>query len=216
MPKQVVVIDPGHGGNVEVGGSSWNNARSFSGVMEKSMTLQMALLVREALQQLSTQDLELDIVMTRVSDRNLGLPERAGYAKRRRAARFLSIHFNGFNGKTRGVETIIRPAADQNVNVDEDRAFAIRIQQAVVAAIQRHDANTKDRGIKEQKLGVLSDNYLGNTPRYHPCRACLVEIEFIDVEAVDKLLNLDTNAPNVRKDIATSIATAIVDDLKGG
>ena len=34
-----IVIDPGHGGDVKVGGSSPNNARGPSGVLEKALTL---------------------------------------------------------------------------------------------------------------------------------------------------------------------------------
>ena len=40
MINATVVIDPGHGGTVEVNGSSWNNAISASGVLEKVITLQ--------------------------------------------------------------------------------------------------------------------------------------------------------------------------------
>ena len=47
--RGTIVIDPGHGGNAEIGGSSHNNARSPSGVLEKNLTLRMAFLVREPL-----------------------------------------------------------------------------------------------------------------------------------------------------------------------
>jgi N-acetylmuramoyl-L-alanine amidase len=212
MPKPPVVIDPGHGGTFEVGGSSWNNAISFSGVMEKAMTLQIALLVRDALAAIPRAG--INVVLTRQTDVNLGLPNRAAIAKSTRALRFLSIHFNGFNKRARGVETLIRSVADGNVNFDEDRAFAARVQRAVFTCLQGFDAATKDRGIKTQKLGVLSDASLGNTPASHPCRACLLEIEFIDVEAVDMLLNTAPSAPAVRAAIAQAIARAIVQDLE--
>jgi N-acetylmuramoyl-L-alanine amidase len=212
MPKPTVVIDPGHGGTFEVGGSSWNNAISFSGVMEKAMTLQIALLVRDALAAIPQAG--INVVLTRQTDVNLGLPNRAAIAKKTRALRFLSIHFNGFNKRARGVETLIRSVADGNMNFDEDRAFAARVQRAVFTCIRGFDAATKDRGIKTQKLGVLSDASLGNTPASHPCRACLLEIEFIDVEAVDMLLNTAPSAPAVRAAIAKAIAQAIVQDLE--
>ena len=48
MLEATLVIDPGHGGTTEAGGSSANNAISFSGVLEKSMTLQFGQLVRRA------------------------------------------------------------------------------------------------------------------------------------------------------------------------
>lgn len=199
-----------------MGGSSWNNAISFSGVMEKSVTLQMGLLVREALLALNGSDTDIKVVMTRQTDVNLGLPDRANIAKNNHAQRFLSIHFNGFDKTARGVETLIRPKADGNVNYDDDKAFAKRIQKAVLETIRTFDTDVKDRGIKDQKLGVLSDVYLGNTAANHPCRACLVEIEFIDVEKVDSLVNTSPNAPAVRLGLANAIAVAIVDDLKNG
>ncbi len=50
MATGIVVIDPGHGGTGgTLGGSDPNHAVSPSGVLEKTMTLQMGLLVRDAL-----------------------------------------------------------------------------------------------------------------------------------------------------------------------
>jgi len=216
MLKATVVIDPGHGGAVDVGGSSRNNAISFSGVLEKSMTLQLGLLVRDALLALNGADTDIKVVMTRQTDVNLGLSDRAKVAKENHAQRFLSIHFNGFDKTARGVETLIRPEADGNVNHADDKTFATRIQKAVLETIKTFDADVKDRGVKDQKLGVLSDVSLGNTAASHPCRGCLVEIEFIDVEKVDKLLNTSPTAPAVRLAIAKAIARAILDDLKNG
>jgi N-acetylmuramoyl-L-alanine amidase len=211
-----IVIDPGHGGSTTIGGSSSNNATSASGVLEKTMTLQLALLVRDALNALSTPGLPLTTVLTRQTDVNLGLAERAGVAANAKAARFLSIHCNGFDRVTRGVETLVRPAADGNLNHAADHAFATRIQQAVFQTIREFDPATKDRGVKDQKLGVLRDADLGNTPQNAPCRACLLELEFIDVPAVDALLNTGPDAARARGAIARAIAAAIVADLKAG
>ena len=62
-------------------------------------------------------------------------------------------------------------------------------------------------------LGVLDDTALGNTSANHPCRACLIEVEFIDVPAVDALLNTGPNADQVRREIAAAIKNGILDDL---
>ena len=43
-----------------------------------------------------------------------------------------------------------------------------------------------------------------------------MEIEFIDVEAVDKLLVTNPNAHEVRAAIASAMAQAIVDDIRAG
>lgn len=63
------------------------------------------------------------------------------------------------------------------------------------------------------KLGVLADTHLGNTAANHPCRACLLEIEFIDVPLVDQLLNTGPNARAVRQEIAAAIKDVIVAEL---
>ena len=110
------------------------------------------------------------------------------------------------------METYI-PRAQDNVNLNDDRRFAINIQNAVFNAIRSADSGTHDRGVKEEKFGVLNDVALGNTAGGH-CRACLVEVEFLDVPAVDVLLNTGPNATAVRGQIAKAIANAIVNDLE--
>jgi N-acetylmuramoyl-L-alanine amidase len=209
MAKGTVVIDPGHGGSVEIGDSSANNAVSASGVLEKNITLRFAFLVREALQELATiGGHTLQIHLTREIDKNLGLCDRAKVAKTKSADIFLSIHCNGFNKIARGTETLIRPAVS-NPKHSADKALAQRVQKAAFNAIKAHDANAKNRGVKDQRLGVLNRGCLGAKPR-----GCLVELEFIDVPAVDVLLNVGPNSPQVRSDMAKAIAGAIIDDIK--
>lgn len=208
MAKGTVVIDPGHGGNIDVGGSSKNNAVSASGVLEKNITLRMAFLVRDALQELAQLGgHNVKIILTRDSDKNLGLSDRAKVAKTNNADIFLSIHCNGFNGTTRGTETLISPQS-ANANHAAEKALAERVQRATLSAIKAHDAGAKNRGVKEQSLGVLRDSALGTK-----ARGCLVELEFIDVPKVDQLLNIGPDSPQVRADIAKAIAGALLEDL---
>jgi len=212
MASGTIVIDPGHGGNVEVGGSSANNATSPSGVLEKNMTLRMGMLVRDALTALATDgNHSIKVILTRDMDKNLGLADRAAVGAGNGADIFLSIHFNASEQhNARGVETLVSPK-EKNSNHSADVALAQRIQTAVFNAIKAHDSNTKDRKVKDQPLTVLNEKHLGKATR-----GCLVEIEFIDVTAVDQLLNLNANAPEVRKDIAAAIARALLEDLKAG
>ena len=153
----------------------------------------------------------LNVILTRTTDTNLGLGARAHVARNNHADRFLSIHLNAFNGVSRGVETYVRRATD-NVNLEEDRRFARRIQNAVFDVIEGFDSGSKDRGVKEERFGVLNDVALGNT-NGGKCRACLLEVEFLDVPAVDRLLNTGPNAGAVRQSIAQAIAKAIVKDV---
>jgi N-acetylmuramoyl-L-alanine amidase len=210
-----VVIDPGHGGTgPKIGGSDANHAVSPTGVLEKNMTLQLGLLVRDALKTAALAGgHNIKIVMTRDTDKNLTLAARAGVAKANSADRFLSLHFNGFNNVTRGTETYVRHAAD-NVNLAADKKFAQRIQNAALGALKKHDSGAKDRGVKEEGFGVLSDGSLGNTGGNKKCRACMLELEFIDVRAVDQLLNVNPAAAAVRADVAQALVGAIIEDLK--
>lgn len=209
-----VVIDPGHGGTgPRLGGSDANHAVSPSGAKEKNMTLQLALLVKNALQTAAQNGGHtINIVMTRDTDRNLSLAARANVARSHHADRLLSIHFNGFDRHARGTETLIRGVADGNVNHADDKKFATRIQNAAFGVLRSHDPGATDRGVKDQKLGVLNDVELGNTAGGH-CRACMIEVEFIDVAAVDSLLNTGPNAATVRGELAQGIANAILADL---
>ena len=208
MATGTVVIDPGHGGSVEIGDSSANNAVSASGVLEKNITLRMAFLVRDALRELAALGGHtLQIHLTREIDKNLGLCDRAKVAKTKSANIFLSIHCNGFNKIARGTETLIRPAAS-NPKHAADKGLAQRIQKAAFNALKSHDVKAKNRGVKDQKLGVLNRGCLGAKPR-----GCMIELEFIDVPDVDVLLNVGANSPQVRSDVAKAIAGAIIDDL---
>jgi N-acetylmuramoyl-L-alanine amidase len=208
MAKGIVVIDPGHGGTIEVGGSSKNNATSPSGVLEKNMTLRFAFLVRDHLSEgARVGGHDVKIFLTRDEDVNLGLGERAAVAKTKKANVFLSIHFNGFDGTTRGTETLIHPKPG-NSNHAADKGLAQRIQKAAFNALKAHDPKAKNRGVKDQKLGVLKENNLGTK-----ARGCMIELEFIDVPAVDKLLNIGPNSPQVRSDVCKAIAAAILEDL---
>ena len=85
----------------------------------------------------------------------------------------------------------------------------------MLTAIRQHDANARDRGVKNnRRLGVLNDISLGNTRSEHNTRACLAEVEFIDNPDVDQLLNTGANAAVARDDIASSIAEALIEDLR--
>lgn len=212
----VVVIDPGHGGRVKTGGSSPNNASTPSGEREKDWTLDIARRTRVALLARAVAvGRAVEVVLTRDSDINKGLAARANVARSRKARLFLSIHFNGFDGKVRGVETLVHAV---NVNADEDRAFAQTIQDNLLGAMRRIDPSTKtikryDRKVKKQKLGVLGDVALGNTARAHPCRACLVEIEFMDVPAVETLFRIkgrSSGPAENRQQVADALAEALL------
>lgn len=212
----IIVIDPGHGGDRNETSSTANNATSHtSRILEKELTLDFGLRTRTALRALRVDDnANLRIHMTRTTDVNVAGARRANAGRDNGADILLSIHFNGANGVARGTETLIRPRAS-NVNFAVDTALAQRVNDAAYNAILAHDTGARNRGVKsEQNLAVLSDPSLGNTAAYHPLRAALLEVEFIDNQAVDELLSINEGHEQVRQDICDAVASALLQDLR--
>lgn len=90
-----VVIDPGHGGKDP-------GAIGSSGVMEKSITLQIA----KKLSKLLAQNPEVAVRLTREDDRFIPLDKRTEIANQVKGELFLSIHTNAaWDSRARGVET---------------------------------------------------------------------------------------------------------------
>jgi N-acetylmuramoyl-L-alanine amidase len=190
-----IVLDPGHGGTAIVGGSSPNNARGPSGLLEKTVTLQVALRAETILASAGHH-----VVLTRRSDVNVGLRDRAAAAKSIAAPVFVSIHLNGFNNSTQGTETIC-----DNDHLASSADLCRAVQKHLVAATGHRDRNASHpQGVKRQSLGVLKRGI------HHARTACcLAEISFMDVAAEEARLK---TAAYLDK-IASSLAAGIEDYL---
>lgn len=168
-PARVVMLDPGHGG-------ADGGAQSASGLLEKTVALDIARMVRERLTASGLQ-----VHMTRYRDETLGLDARCRAAARRKADLFVSIHLNAAsNGGASGFETFVLPSVGQ-------RSTAAREGDAMRYPGNRHDAQNMllgyfvhfgvqsrvegvDRGLKRARFLVL---------RNAPCPAALVECGFL-------------------------------------
>jgi N-acetylmuramoyl-L-alanine amidase len=105
-PRPIVVLDPGHGG-IDFGTVAAN------GVMEKSIVLDFALLLREQLEKSG----KYRVVMTRTDDSFIPLGDRVRMARYRQAALFISIHADALRkgeGEAQGatVYTVSETASD--------------------------------------------------------------------------------------------------------
>jgi N-acetylmuramoyl-L-alanine amidase len=60
---------------------------------------------------------------------------------------------------------------------------------------------------------VLRDDLLGNTAAGGASLACLLEVEFLDVPAVDALFNTGPNAAAVRTRVAAAIAQSLLEAI---
>jgi len=194
-PVGTVVLDPGHGGRD-------GGAVGLRGLLEKDLTLEVARAVRSRLAVAGVK-----VELTRDDDRLVELDERVQIAARRRAAVFVSIHFNAATESgSRGVETYI-PAAGG----ERGRSGPVPGRDASLAAadaalgffLQRHvvrTAATQDRGLRRARFLVLRDA---------PCPAALVECGFL-TDPVDAGLIAE---PAHRSRIAEGIARGILDYL---
>src|SRR5215472_5908732 len=172
----VVVIDPGHGGNAKIGASSDNNA-FFGKLLEKTLTLDIAQRVEHLVSKFA------HVLMTRNSDVNLSLADRARVAHDNNADVFLSIHLNGFSDpKVDGTEVWVATNASSR-----STKFAAELLDRLV-----HVTGVKNRGVQKKNLGVLlPSRHVANTA------ACLTEAVFLtnpdeakrlqDTDVLDKI-----------------------------
>jgi len=154
-----LVIDPGHGGTLPVGGSSPNRATGPNGLLEKDVTLDIA----QRLQRLLTGS--GDVVLTRGSDVNLALAARARTAREHNASLFLSLHLNGSEiAASEGCAAWIARQASP-----ASRALAESLASAIATA-----TGTPNLGVRQRDLGVLLPSRLAPETA-----ACLLEIDYL-------------------------------------
>jgi N-acetylmuramoyl-L-alanine amidase len=111
---KTVVIDPGHGG-LETG------AKGKFGTLEKDVTLGIS----QKLKAIIERSLTFRVVLTRDSDVDKSLEERAAIANNNRAYLFISIHANSsFRKNARGPETFFL-----NLNATDEEARRLAYQE---------------------------------------------------------------------------------------
>ena len=190
-----IVLDPGHGGTSNIGGSSWNNAVGPAGTLEKNVTLDVAVRARDQLQARGH-----NVTLTRDTDANLGLADRANVARQLQAPVFVSIHFNGFPTPVQGTETFCH-TTHRPISADLCRA----VQRHVVQATGHNDRNQgHPGGVKRASFGVLRQS------RHHHQTACvLLEVSFMDMADEEQRLQ----QASYKNSIASAIADGIEDYL---
>jgi N-acetylmuramoyl-L-alanine amidase len=209
-----IVIDAGHGG-ASVG------TRTPQGVLEKNLTLDIAIRLRRLLER------QLQVVMTRDGDRDVSLEQRGALANQSGADIFVSIHLNWIqNRRSRGVETyylgptddpyLTRLAASENlesgysladmrhlldriyagVRQDKSRKLAEVVQGALFQSLGRLSPEVADRGVKAAPFIVLLSTEMP---------AILAEVSSMSNEEEARLLT----KPLYRQYIAEALAKGI-------
>ncbi len=146
-----VCIDAGHGGR-DPGAVGTDPFR----LAEKKVTLEISRALEQELEERGHR-----VVMTRRTDRTLGLQPRARFANRLRADLFVSVHANAAASATaEGMEVYHFPESR------EGRAVARAVLESLVTAFPDH----RNRGVKEANFTVLRETTMP---------AILIETEFI-------------------------------------
>lgn len=174
LTVRTVILDPGHGGQNQ-------GTMAPEGLVEKEVTLDIAMRVRRLLEQRS-----YEVLMTRDTDLSLSLRDRAQYANQQHGDIFVSIHVNWIeNRELRGVETfylgptddpyLAELAARENqqsgysladfrqilqqvyagVRQEESRRLAEAVQNALFRSLHEVNSGVRDRGVKSAPFGVL-------------------------------------------------------------
>ena len=158
--KKKIFIDPGHGGDT-IGAS-------YKGRKEQDDCLRLSLAVKNIL---LTQD-DVEVMLSRETDIDIDLVERARIANRWGANYFCSIHRNAFEpNKAKGVEAWIYTGCAVG---GATYLMAERLVNDLVASV-----DFADRGVK---LGAPDyKDYAVN--RYTKMSSCLLEVGFIDNES---------------------------------
>lgn len=197
-----IVIDPGHGGSATIpGDSTWNNAVGPGGTLEKTLTLDIGRQVHAILQAAGHT-----VKLTRSTDVNLRLRDRAAVARAISADAFVSIHFNGSTGhNAQGTETLVHTSFSP-----KSARLSLAVQDAVLPVTGLTDRNSTFNPatrIKPQALGVLK-------PASHAASTagCLVEVSFLDRAAEEDRLR----DAAYRAAIARAIADGIDNYLGAG
>ncbi|MCS7030793.1 MAG: N-acetylmuramoyl-L-alanine amidase [Gloeomargarita sp. SKYG116] len=148
--RQVVVIDPGHGGPDP-------GAIGIGGLREKDLVLDISRQVAALLEQQGIQ-----VVMTRTADVDLGLEPRVALARQVNATLFVSIHANAINlsrPDVNGIETYyFHPGSYE---------LAVELHRAMIRA-----SGLADRGVRQARFYVIR-----NTPPTMP--SVLLEVGFV-------------------------------------
>ena len=173
-----IIIDPGHGGD--------RPGACYEDIMEKDIDLAISLKLVTILQNCGYQ-----VIMTRSTDVEVGLYERADLANAAGADVFVSIHANAAENRPdyQGIYTYYHPSSNRGA----------RLAQAIQTPLCQI-TGAVDRGIKDADFVVLRETEM--------C-AVLVETGFMTNH--EELMNL--NEDSYQQLVAQGIARGIIDYL---
>lgn len=154
--KNVVVIDPGHGGS--------DPGADYNGIYEKDNCLKISLLVKEKLEAEGIQ-----VIMTRTTDETVSKERRTEIANATEACVFVSIHRNKYADdlNARGIEAWIEKSGPKD---------ALELSNCILGKLNSM-FNNNNRGIYTGSTGEPNVNYYVNG--HTKMTSTLIELGFI-------------------------------------
>lgn len=178
IKNKVVVIDAGHGG--------LDTGALRGSVLEKDITLDIALKVREILQERGMKK----VVMTRTGDTTLSLAERVDIANSKKANIYVSIHVNAsVKSEIKGIET--------HYYTEKGYDVAQVIHKELMDTV-----NAEDRGLFKSKFYVIN---------HTEAPAVLLELGFISNEQERNSLTSKKRQTNSAQAIADGIINYLME-----
>jgi N-acetylmuramoyl-L-alanine amidase len=200
-PADIIVIDPGHGGDD-------TGVRGRGGLVEKQLTLDIAQRLKAQLEGRPG----LRVLLTRGDDIALGSDARVSLANNNRGTLFLSLHANAaFSASLAGAEIYTSAAADPLAGTEEGQPIAL---------LPWNEVQTRHAAASARLAGLLHDE-LGRAVPMSPRQvraaamrplvgvnmpAVVIELLYLTNPEQEKLAADDTFKDAIAQKLADAIA----------
>ncbi len=177
----LVVIDAGHGGKDP-------GAKAVDGTYEKNYNIDVARRLDRKLKEIG-----FNTIMTREEDLYTTLQERADAANWNYADFFVSIHFNAYMNKAKGIETLYYPNTPTEAYSINNKDIASIFQEEILKALKRPSRGV----IPRPDLFVLNKTKMP---------AMLMELGFLTNKEELSFIKKES----YREDAANALATSLL------
>lgn len=198
--KYTVIVDAGHGGH-DLG------ATTTDGTNEKNLTLAIAQKIKSL-----NNNPNINIILTRESDKFVDLVERANFANASNANLFLSIHIdNSKSPKSTGASCFV--PSKNYLYINKSNVFAKNILMATNGLFMNGKLKTRDKGIwvveNVQMPAVLfGSGYMSNSNDLQLVKENISNIAGELLAAIESYLanenTLTTSLPEAKNEISTN------------
>lgn len=143
--KQLIVIDPGHGGH--------DSGAQKNGVVEKDVVLAFSHTLRKKLEETG----RYRVLMTRETDEFIPLGDRTAFAEKHNASLFIAVHADYARSSARGatIYSLRSSVAERLKSSARARASDIDIPESKFAAIDARDSDIVKRMLADRATAAV-------------------------------------------------------------